>query len=156
MRKLFYTAGLFITFFVPLLLSAESVTIITKENAIREYCKFFAPVKANVKYNDKLDILSQQGDWLKVRFIKAEGCIHKTAVESKTASLVNLPLSGSSGRVSENEAALAGKGFTPQVEASYRAKHPEMKYYLVDKVEAINVPDKDLALFINSGGLKQP
>jgi hypothetical protein len=156
MKKLINLVVLFLTILIPQFLSAESVTVITKENAIREYCKFFAPVKANVKYNDKLDMISQQGDWFKVRFMKVEGCIHKTAVESKTASLVNLPLSGSSGRVSENEAALAGKGFTPQVEASYRAKHPEMKYYLVDKVEAINVPDKDLALFINNGGLKQP
>jgi hypothetical protein len=156
MKKHFIITVFIITVFVPLLLFAESVTVITKENAVREYCKFFAPVKAKVKYNDKLDMLSQQGDWFKVRFMKAEGCIHKTAVESKTASLTSIPLSGSSGSVSENEAALAGKGFTPQVEASYRAKHPEMKYYLVDKVEAINVSDKDLALFINNGGLKQP
>jgi len=135
---------------------AEPLTVITKENAIREYCKFFAPVKAGVKYNDKLDMLSQQGDWFKVRFMKVEGCIHKSAVESKTASIVNLPMSKSSGRVSESEAALAGKGFNPQVEASYRAKHPGMKYNLVDKVESINVPDKDLVLFMSNGGLNQP
>lgn len=134
---------------------ADTVTVITKQNAIRENCKFFAPVKAQVKYNDKLEAFSTEGDWYRVRFGSVTGCIHKTAVETRTASAPNL-FTGRGSRVSESEAALAGKGFNPQVEASYRKQHPEMKFYLVDNIERYPVSDRDVAQFIASGGLKQP
>ncbi len=134
---------------------ADTVTVITKENAIREYGKFFSPVKAYVKYNDKLEVLSTEGDWYKVKYGPSIGYIHKTAVEKRTASSPGLFSRKGSG-VSESEAALAGKGFNPQVEASYKSKHPGMKFYLVDNIERYIVPDKDVAIFIADGGLVQP
>lgn len=134
---------------------ADTVTVITKENAIRQNCKFFAPVKVQVRYNDKLEVLSTEGDWYRVKYGSYTGCIHKTAVEKREASSPGLFSRKSSG-VSESEAALAGKGFNPQVEASYKSKHPEMKFYLVDSIERYIVPDKDVAIFIADGGLVQP
>ena len=55
---------------------------------------------------------------------------------------------------SSDEAALAGKGFTPEVESSYRQKHPEAKFAEVDKVEANRVDPAKLQAFIKEGGLK--
>ncbi len=141
--------------FVATAVLAETVTVITKENTIREYNKFFSPVKAYVKYNDKLEVLSINGDWYKVKFGPSIGYIHKTAVEKRTASSPGLFSRKGSG-VSESEAALAGKGFNPQVEASYKSKHPEMKFYLVDNIERFIVPDREVTVFIANGGLVQP
>lgn len=143
--------------FVATAVLAETVTVITKENAIREYSKFFSPVKAYVKYNDRLEVLSTDGDWYKVKFGPSIGYIHKTAVEKRTASSSSPGLFSRKGsRVSESEAALAGKGFNPQVEASYKSKHPEMKFYLVDNIERFIVPDREVTVFIANGGLVQP
>ena len=133
---------------------AETVTVITKENTIREYAKFFAPVKANVRYNDRLEVLATEGDWYKVKYGPSIGYIHKSAVEQRVASAASY--SGKRSSVSEKEAALAGKGFNPQVEASYKSKHPEMKFYLVDSIERYILPDREVAQFITNGGLRQP
>lgn len=141
--------------FVAISLPAETVTVITKDNAIREYAKFFSPVKANVKYNDRLEILASEGDWYRVRSGASVGYIHKSAVEKRVAAMP-ASYSGKRSSVSESEAALAGKGFNPQVEASYKKQHPEMKFYLVDNIERYLVPDKEVAQFITSGGLRQP
>jgi hypothetical protein len=141
---------------IPVLVLAETATVITKENAIREYCKFFAPVKAHMKYNDSLEILSPEGDWFKVKFKSVVGCIHKSAVEKKTVSIWGSTQPSKGPGVSESEATLAGKGFNPQVESSYKKKHPEMKYNLVDNIEKSEISDKDLARFVVNGGLKQP
>ena len=140
--------------FVAGSLLAETVTVITKDNAIREYAKFFAPVKANVKYNDRLEILATEGDWYKVKYGSSTGYIHKSAVEKRVASSASY--SGRRSSVSESEAALAGKGFNPQVEASYKKQHPDMKFYLVDNIERYLVPDREVAQFITNGGLRQP
>ena len=55
---------------------------------------------------------------------------------------------------SSDEVALAGKGFTPEVESSYKQKHPEAKYGEVDQVEAQQVAPAKLQAFITEGGLK--
>lgn len=134
---------------------ADTVTVITKENAIREYAKFFAPVKATVRYNDRLEALSMEGDWYKVKCGQSIGYIHRTAVEKRTvATPAAYSRKGSS--VTQSEAALAGKGFNPQVEASYKRQHPEMRYNLVDSIERYPVPERDVAQFIVAGGLRQP
>ena len=57
-------------------------------------------------------------------------------------------------QTSSDEAALAGKGFTPEVESGYRAKHPEMDFAQVDKVESYKVDSATLQAFIKEGDLK--
>ena len=57
-------------------------------------------------------------------------------------------------QTSSDEVALAGKGFTPEVESGYRAKHPEMDFGQVDKVESFKVDPATLQAFIKEGDLK--
>ena len=57
-------------------------------------------------------------------------------------------------QTSSDEAALAGKGFTPEVESGYRAKHPEMDFGQVDKVETFKVDPATLQAFVKEGDLK--
>jgi hypothetical protein len=71
--------------------------------------------------------------------------------------LLNLPglITGTPAKqTSSDEAALAGKGFTPEVESGYRAKHPEMDFGQVDKVESFKVDPATLQAFIKEGDLK--
>lgn len=154
-RKISIVISLFVML-CPLLLRAETASVITKENAIREYCKFFAPVKARVKYFDTLEILFPEGDWFRVKFKAIEGCIHRGAIEKKVVSGAGLPFFRKSPGLSESEAALAGKGFNPQVESSFKQKHPEMKYHLVDAIEKVTLSDRELSQFMTNGGLTLP
>jgi hypothetical protein len=57
-------------------------------------------------------------------------------------------------QTSSDEVALAGKGFTPEVESGYRAKHPEMDFAQVDKIEGFQVDSAALQTFIKEGDLK--
>lgn len=133
---------------------AETITVITKENAIRESPKFFSSVKAFVKYGDMLKVIRKEKDWYKVKFRNISGYIHKTAVEERVVS----PHSGyySTTSASEGEITLAGKGFNPQVERAYKGKYPQMRYDLVDKIEKYDVAEKDIIHFIKTGGLLEP
>lgn len=147
---------LFLFFFYFTTLSwAESVMVLTKENALREGPKFFAPVKIQVKYSDMLEVIDQEGDWYRVRFKNVIGYIHRTAIEKKIISLTE------TGRTqkhapSDAEVALAGKGFNPQVERAYKNKHPEMNYTLVNRVETFGATDTEVRDFIKKGGLQEP
>lgn len=135
--------------------AADTARVITKENAIRQDCKFFAPIKAKVRYNDLLTILAASGDWYKVSYKGVKGCIHKGALAQKSFSLAKLA-GGTGGGASGDEVALAGKGFNPQVEASYKKGHPELDFKLVDEIEGYQVAPDTLQEFMQNGGLTLP
>lgn len=137
------------------LVFGETARIITKENALREQCRFFSPVKARVQYADVITVISKEGDWYRASFKGIEGCIHKNAIEEKSFTLSGI--SGTEKRSATNtEVALAGKGFNPQVESSYRRSHPEMNFRAVDLIEGYTVSETELLDFIIKGGLNRP
>jgi len=140
---------------VTAVFAAEVVKVVTKENAIRSSCRFFAPVVATVRYNDVLEVVSKEGDWYRVRFNGVEGCIHKSAVEQQKITLADIGL-GEKRSASEDEVALAGKGFNPQVEDAYKGENPELAYQSVDQVEAYAVPEQRQIAFIEEGRLNLP
>ncbi|GAB4483200.1 MAG: SH3 domain-containing protein [Thermodesulfovibrionales bacterium] len=148
----------FLTLFLMLaagICSADTLSVVTKENAIRESCRFFAPVKVRVVYGDKLEVTGREGDWVRVRFKSASGCIHSAAVTGRT-----LKLTGSEGQTgtsaTSDEVALAGKGFNPQVEAEYRRNHPELDFQKVNAVQSYRLSDEQVKSFIRNGGLREP
>lgn len=113
-----------------------------------------APVPVGAEVN----VQQQSGDWYKVEYQGKTGWLNRQAFPAPaTGSKFSLPgmLFGAPVKeTSSDEAALAGKGFTPEVESSYRQKHPEMKFAEVDKVEANRVDPAKLQAFIQEGGLK--
>ena len=112
-----------------------------------------APVPAGAEVN----ILEQKGDWYKVEYQGKSGWLNRQAFPApEKGAIFSLPglLFGAPVKeASSDEAALAGKGFTPEMEASYKVKHPEMKFAEVDQVEANNVDPAKLQSFIREGGL---
>ncbi len=133
---------------------AETVTVITKENAIRESPKFFSQVKALVKYGDRLNVVNKEEDWYKVKFRNISGYIHNTAVEKRVVSSYSGYSPSKS--ASEGEITLAGKGFNPEVERAYKNKYPQMRYDLVDRIEKYELAENELIYFIKTGGLLEP
>ena len=113
---------------------------------------------APVPVGAEVTVQQQAGDWYKVEYQGKSGWLNRQAFPApSTGSKFNLPgmLFGAPVKeTSSDEAALAGKGFTPEVESSYRQKHPEMKFAEVDKVEAYRVDPAKLQAFIKEGGLK--
>jgi hypothetical protein len=142
----------------PVASGAGTVRVATKENAVREQCRFFAPVVVKVQYGDPLEVTSTEGDWLRVRFEEDEGCIHKSAITEKKIKIKRSVSEKSepSGGTSHEEVALAGKGFNPAVEEQYKLQNPEMDFAAIDDIEGYTVSQESLAEFIEEGGLKEP
>lgn len=58
---------------------------------------------------------------------------------------------GSRTGVDDNEVATAGKGFNEQVEAQFRAKHQNVDFTWVDKMEKISVSPERRQAFLAEG-----
>ncbi len=110
-----------------------------------------------VPAGSQVAVIRQYGDWYQVDYQGKIGWLHRQAFpQAKAASSLNLPGVLFGGPVKEtrsDEVALAGKGFTPEVESAYRQKHPEAQFAQVDKVEAFRVDEAQLQAFLKEGGL---
>ena len=132
-----------------------TVQVITQEATIRKDKRFFAPVVARVAYGEAIQELERQGDWLRVRYKGKEGWIHKSAVQEQKFQLSSLATEKAQ-ETSQEEVALAGKGFTPEVEKAFREKNPKMRYDLVDRLQGYKVSEPQLQAFIRAGNLNEP
>ncbi|MDP3181645.1 MAG: SH3 domain-containing protein [Desulfobaccales bacterium] len=106
----------------------------------------------------EVSVVEKAGEWYKVEYQGKTGWLPRQAFPApQTGS--KFPLGGIlfGGPVKEtksDEVALAGKGFTPEVESVYRQKHPEMQFAQVDRVEANRVDEAQMQAFIKEGGLR--
>jgi len=139
---------------LPALAWAETIKVVKDKDTIRNAAQFFAPPVTEVKKGDELQKLQVQGDWFKVDFSGKQGWIHKSAVTAPSVKFSTFLGMGKAREASAEEVALAGKGFTPEVESGYRQKHPEMNYAAVEMVESFVVPDETFVAFLQEGGLR--
>ena len=149
----------FIFIFLLLSLSAvaqagKMVKVKVQKSTIFQQPRFFAEVVASVEYGDQLEMLDESKDWVHVKFRGREGWIHKSSLTSGKFNLGTIFVGTSSPSATHDEVAIAGKGFTPEIERGYKKSHPEMNYVLVDEIERYDVDDDSLHDFIRRGGLK--
>ena len=153
------------------LAAASQVMVTVKETSIRADPTFYAKVITTARYTDQLRVIDEQQGWLRVRFGRKLGWVHSSAVsgtspggsgDSAMAGLGSAlaALSGKSNRqgsgrqFSEQDVALAGKGFNTKVEGEYRRQNPGANFSAVDKMEKQTTSPKTIMRFADAGDLQ--
>jgi len=148
---------IFILLFLPLpvvVLAGNMVKVKVQKSTIFQEPNFLSSTVASVEYGAQLEMLDELKDWIHVKFEGRRGWIHKSSLTSSKFNLGTIFVGTSSPSASHDEVAIAGKGFTPEVEDGYKQSHPEMNYAMVDEIESYRVEDDSLRDFIKRGGLK--
>ena len=133
-------------------MAADTVSVIVKKTSIREDTQFFATTVTVAEYNDELVVLTTEEDWIKVDKNGTEGWVHLSAVSEITAVAPSATGEVSSD-FSADEVALAGKGFSGQVEEEYRKDNPKLNFDDVDEMEKPSVPQSKVIAFQEEGKL---
>jgi len=127
------------------------VTVQVLSAKVTKTPSFLAPTVAKVVRGDQLTSLGEDKDWVNVQTKDGQsGWINKSSVVDKAVALSTKP-GGGAGGVSDDEVALAGRGFSPEVEAAYKKDHPNLDYSHVDKIEKLDVDGGALAKFAAEG-----
>ena len=140
----------------PALAGAGTMKVTQANQSLHAEPNFSGTPIAAVPQGSEVKVVTISGDWYKVEYQGNTGWIHRQAfaeVKTPKFSLPGLLFGGGVQQTKSDEVALAGKGFTPEVEASYRQKNPNMNYAQVDQVESFKVDPTKLQTFIKEGGL---
>lgn len=115
----------------------------------------FASVIGTLAYGEPVTVIETSGAWRNVRTESPtealSGWIHLSALTPKALSLQ--AGADTSVRASSDEVALAGKGFTAQVENQLKTANPHLPFAAIDKMEKMAIPLDDITVFLEKGGL---
>jgi uncharacterized protein YgiM (DUF1202 family) len=154
MKKLFII--LCLVLFVTGLASAQvaaggTLYVSVKTLTLKSGTGFFAGSKGTLNYGDRVTVIKVDGKFAEVRSTANSSLTGWTATANLSAKQV---VSGNSSTASAREVALAGKGFSQEVENSYKGQKNNLNYADVDRTEAITVREEDLKKFLEEGRLK--
>jgi hypothetical protein len=132
----------------------KTMSVQVRESQLRATPSHLGKVIGKASYGDRVSVLEEKGDWKKVSLPgqKAQGWMHVTALTAKRIVL-KAGQTGVSSSVSRDEIALAGKGFSEEVEARYRQSNKNLDYTWIDRMEAIKVSPEQMESFITKGSL---
>ncbi len=132
----------------------KTMSIQVKKGEIRSTPSFLGIIVARLSYGDRVYVREEKGPWVRVGLPgkSNDGWIHTSVLTSKKIVLksgaANVQTSASS-----DELALAGKGFSKQVENEFKGKNPNVNYAWIDRMEKFVVSQKRIKQFLKEGEL---
>lgn len=132
--------------------AATEMSVQIREGQLRERPSYLGAVVSSVAYGERVSIQRKQGPWQFVAAGDKEGWIHESALTSKRiqfeAGEVDV-----AGAASQEEMALASKGFSAEVEDEFRAQHTDIDFTWVDRMEKMGASIERLSAFLRDGGV---
>jgi len=134
---------------------AETMRVQVQTGQVRSAPSFLGQVVATVPYGQAVQTLEAQGAWQQVRTAGGSvGWMHSSALTTKRIAAQTAGTTASAGATGD-ELALAGKGFSADVEASFKNAHAEIDFTWVNRMAAQNASPAQIQAFVRTGGLKQ-
>jgi hypothetical protein len=132
------------------ILAGGTLYVSVKTLTLKSGTGFFASSKGTLNYGDRVTVIRINGKFAEIRSAANSSLNGWTAIANLSTKQI---VSGSSSTASAREVALAGKGFSQEVENSYKDQKNNLNYADVDRTEAITVREEDLKKFLEEGRL---
>jgi uncharacterized protein YgiM (DUF1202 family) len=112
--------------------------------AVKDAAGVFSRNLGTLPLGREVTVTREDGKWIQIRSGNLSGWVSSSGLTSR-----RVIAAGSS--VTPSEVALAGKGFSTEVEREYRSGG--LDYSMVDFMEQQVIPDSELQQFVNEGRL---
>ena len=135
--------------------AAKEMSVQVRDGQLRNRASFLGTVTATVAYGDRVTVNQSQAGWCEVATASGlTGWIHESALTPKRVEL-SAGTSDAKTGASGSEVALAGKGFSKEVEAEYKKQNKDIDYTWVDWMGKQKVSGEQLVQFLKQGDLAQ-
>ncbi len=130
-----------------------TMTVQIKEGQMRSTPSFLGTIVAKLPYGERVEVIQDQASWKKVAARGGvQGWMHSSALTTKRivlkAGAGDVKTSATSGEI-----ALAGKGFSEEVEKQYKKLNRNLDYAWVDRMERFQVTPEQMQAFLKQGSV---
>lgn len=131
----------------------RTMSVQVKEGQVRSSASFLGAIVARLAYGERVEVVQDRGNWLRVAVRGGgQGWMHASALTTK-----NIVLKAGTGDVqtsaTSGEIALAGKGFSEEVEREYKQRNRSLDYTWVDRMERFQVSPEQMQAFLKEGNV---
>ena len=130
----------------------KTMSVQIKEGQVRSTPSFLGAIVAKLSYGERVEVIQDQGSWKKVAARGTQGWMHASALTTKSivlkAGAGNVQTSATSGEI-----ALAGKGFSEEVEKQYKKLNRNLDYTWVDRMERFQITPEQMQAFLKQGSV---
>ncbi len=142
---------LFMLLWIPWSAGAQkTLSVQVKEGQVRNSPSFLGTIVARPTYGERVVVIEDRGTWKKVSIRGVQGWMHTSALTTKTivmrAGAANVQTSATGGEI-----ALAGKGFSEEIEKQYRSQNKNVDFTWVDRMERFKVSPEEMRAFLKQG-----
>jgi SH3-like domain-containing protein len=132
----------------------KQMSVQVKSGQLRATPSYLGKLVAPIAYGQRVSVLQAQGEWVNVRDEAGHtGWMHQSALSTKRI-VMKAGAEDVEASASGEELALAGKGFSKEVEAEFKAKNKEISFAPIDRMEKIVVTPEEMAKFLAEGEVK--
>ncbi len=128
----------------------KTLSVQVREGQLRSTPSFLGAIVAKPSYGERVVLLQDQGAWKKVSSRGIQGWMHTSALTTKNivmrAGTSNVQTSATGGEI-----ALAGKGFSEEVEKQYKSGNKNVDFTWVDRMERFAVTPEEMRAFLKQG-----
>ncbi len=130
----------------------QRMNVQVKETVLREKPSFLGAEVSKLQYGDQVVVTGEQSGWSKATLNGVSGWVH-------TSSLTKNKIKPGTGggdvgtAASSDELALAGKGFSKEVESEFKAQNKDVDFSDVDRMGKIVIGEKEMREFLIEGGI---
>ena len=132
--------------------AAQEMSVQVRDGQLRNRGSFLGTVVGTVAYGHRVTVNQTQAGWCEVSIAGKTGWIHASALTPKKVVWASGTADARAGASGE-EVALAGKGFSKEVEAEYKKQNKNVDYTWVDWMGRQTVPSEQLVEFLKQGDL---
>ncbi|MGD9781837.1 MAG: SH3 domain-containing protein [Kiritimatiellia bacterium] len=133
--------------------AAKEMSVQVRDGQLRNRASFLGAVVGTVAYGDRVAVNQTQAGWCEVSVAGKTGWIHESALTPKRVVLASGAGDARVQSVGSEEVALAGKGFSKEIESEYKKQNPRLDFTWVDWMGKQNVPNEQLVQFLKQGEL---
>jgi len=130
--------------------TGKTLSVQVKEGQMRSTPSFLGALVAKPSYGDRVVVVEDRGAWKKVSARGVQGWMHTSSLTTKNivlkAGAANVQTSATGGEI-----ALAGKGFSEEVEKQYKNQNRNVDFTWVDRMERFRVPPEEMQAFLKQG-----
>ena len=133
--------------------AVTEMSVQVRDGQLRNRASFLGTVVGTVAYGDRVTVNQTQAGWCEVTLAGKTGWIHESALTPKKVVLASGGADARVQSVGSEEVALAGKGFSKEVESEYKKQNPQLDFTWVDWMGRQIVPSEQLVEFLKQGDL---
>ncbi|MDY0144798.1 MAG: SH3 domain-containing protein [Kiritimatiellia bacterium] len=135
--------------------AAKEMSVQVREGQLRNRASFLGTITGTVAYGDRVTVSQTQAGWCEISIAGKTGWIHESALTPKRVVMSSGTVDARVQSVGSEEVALAGKGFSKEVEAEYKQQNRDLDYTWVDWMGQQKVSNEQLVQFLKQGNLAQ-